>query len=274
MSGFLSQAVANLVAAEQQIKSLSGLPAAAQQIQANSSDIILPMVSQVQTMQQTCSGFVQSAIPQLNEIETLVSNKQPLPEIAAKMATVLSETGTLKATVDQVSTQINSVSSQVLGYFNQLATIESDLTSQMTTLQGQVGNAQSEEDAAKSRYYYLFGLAPLALFGAPAMLAAAATALGLSLKWQSDVNDYESQISSLNAQVNSLNAMKSACQLIGSDFQGVVTKISGVSNSVDFLSSDILAINSDLDTGTALLVISFKVKAAIVEVTTLGVDAS
>ncbi|MEH2305152.1 hypothetical protein [Nostoc sp.] len=267
MSGFLSQVVANLVAAEQQIKSLSGLPAAAQQIQTNSSAIILPMVSQIQTMQQAGSGFVQTAIAQLNEIETMVLNNQVLPEIEAKMATVLSQASTLKSTVDEVFVRINSVSSQVLGYFNQLAVIESDLTSQMTALQGQLGNAQSEEEAAKKKYYYLIALGPFGLIGL-------AVALGLYLKWQSDVNDYESQISSLNSQINSFNAMKSACQLMVSDFQGLVTKISGVRNSVDFLVSDILTINSDLDTGTTLLVIGIMVKAAITEVTTLGVDAS
>ena len=61
---------------------------------------------------------------------------------------------------------------------------------------------------------------------------------------------------------------------MGSDFQLVVTKISGVKNSVDFVANDVLKISSDLDSGTALLIIDIMVKAAITEVTTLGIDAS
>ena len=267
MSGVLSQAVANMVAAEQQITALSGLPPAAQKIQAESSAVISPTISQIQTMQKAVSSFVQIAIPQLNAIETMVSGTQPLPLIKAAMANVQNEASALKSSLDGISTQINAASSQVLGYFGQLATIESGLTTQMTTLQGQLGNAQSEEEAAKKKYYYLLALGPFGLIGL-------SVALGLYLKWQSDVNDYKRQISSLSAQINSFNAMKLASQLMGTDFQGVVTKISGVKNSVDFLASDILTISADLDSGSALPVIGIMVKAAITEVTTLGVDAS
>ncbi len=267
MSGFLSQAVANLVAAEQQITALSGLPPTARTIQAESSAVISPTISQIQTMQKAVSSFVQIAIPQLNTIETMVSGNQPLPTIEEAIANIQNEAIALKSSVDGISGQINATSSQVFGYFDQLAAIESGLNAQMAALKGLLGNAQSEEEAAKKKYYYLIALGPLGLIGL-------AVALGLYLKWQSDVNDYERQISSLNAQINSFNAMKSACQQMGSDFQGVVTKIAGVRNSVDFLASDILTIRSDLDSGSTLTVIGIMVKAAITEVQTLGVDAS
>jgi outer membrane murein-binding lipoprotein Lpp len=218
-------------------------------------------------MQQAVSNFVTTAIPQLNNIETMVSNNEPLPQIKTAMVTVQSEMSSLKSTVDGISVQINSASSQVSGYFNQLATIESGLTAQITTLQGKLGDAKSEESAAKKKYYYLLALGP---FG----LAGLATALGLYLKWKSDVNDYESQISSLNAQITSLNTLQSNCQQMGSDFQGVITKTSRIQNSVDFLASELSTISSDLDAGSSLTVIGLYVNAAITEVQTLGVDAS
>lgn len=267
MSGYLSQTVANLVAAEKQISALSGLPTAAQKIQAESAATISPAISQIQAMQKTVTGFVQQSTSELNKIETMVSGNQPLPTIKAAMVNVQNEASVLQSNVNGATTQIKTTSSKVLGYFGQLTTIESDLTAQMTTLQGQLGNAQSEEDAAKKRYYYLLALGP---FG----LAGLAVALGLYLKWKSDVNDYESEVSSLNKQINLFKTMKSACQLLGTDFQMVVTKITGVKNSVDFLVSDILTIESDLDSGSALPIIEIKIKAAITEVTTLGVDAS
>lgn len=270
MSGHLSQAVANLEVAEHQIEALSGLPPTAMQIQEESSTAILATISQITTMQKTVSSFVEIAIPELNDIETMVSGNKPLPQIKDAIANVQKEASTLKSCVDGISAQIEAVYRQVLGYFDQLAVIESDLTAQMTTLQGQLANAQSEEKATKNKYYYLIALGPFGLVGL-------AAALALYLKWQSDVNHYESQISYLNAQINSFNVMKSICQLLGNDFQGVVSKISGVTNSVDFLVSDILAINSDLDSEDSenvLLFIGIKINAAITEVTTLGVDAS
>ncbi len=268
MNGLLTQAVANLVAVESQISSLNGLPPAAQQIQTNSSAVIAPLVVQVQGLQQAMARFTQTALPQLNAIhQSISSGTGTLPTVTAAVATVLGEANTLQSTVTAASTQINAASTQVLGYFDQLAAIEATLTTQMTALQGQLGDAQSEEDAAQKRYYYLLALGPFGLIGL-------AVALGLYLKWKSDVNGYESQISSLNASINSLNAMKGACQQLGGDFQVVMSKISGVDNAVDFLASELLSINSDLQSGSSLPVIGIMVTAAITEVTTLGIDAS
>jgi hypothetical protein len=68
--------------------------------------------------------------------------------------------------------------------------------------------------------------------------------------------------------------MKGACQQLGGDFQCVVSKISDVENAVDFLAGELLSINSDLQSGSSLLVIGIMVTAAITEVSTLSIDAS
>jgi hypothetical protein len=267
MSGLLSQAVANLVGATQHVSALSGLPPQAQQLQAATSRSISSLVSQIKSMQQAGSSFSQTALPQLNDIETMVSNEQPVAAIKARMAAVLGEAQPLQSTVEEVSGQVASVSSLIFGYFNQLAAIESNLTTQMTALQGDLGNAESEEDAARKRYYYLIALGPFGLVGL-------SVALGLYLKWRSDVNGYESQISSLNAQINAIMAMKSACQQMGTDFQAVIAKSSGVRNSTDFLTGSIMNIDHDVGTGTNHTVLGIMVRAAITEVTNLGVDMS
>ncbi|MDB9390218.1 hypothetical protein [Microcystis aeruginosa] len=267
MSGLLSQSVANLTAAEQQVTSISGLSEAAQQIQSESSTAITKLIPQIQAMQQAINSFVQTAIPQLENTNTMISNNQPLSQIKTMIAVLQNEVSSLKSNVDDISSQNHSVSSLVFGYFNQLATIESSLTEQITSLQGQLGNAQSEEDAAKKKYLYLIALGSFGLIGL-------SVAPGLYLKWKSDVNSYESETSSLNAQINSFNTLKSNCQLMATDLQGVTTKISSVQNSVDLLASEILTINSDLDSESILSVIGLKVNAAITEVNTLGIDAS
>lgn len=194
----------------------------------------------------------------------MVLGHQPLPLIKAAMAEVQSEASTLKSNVDGISGQINAASSQVFGYFGQLAQIESDLTTQMTTLRGQLDDAEIEEQAVHKRYLYLLLLGPFGLVGL-------AVALGLYYKWRGEANGYASQVSSLNAQIHSFNAMKGACQLMGSDLRGVVTKIAGVNNSVAILDGDIVNIESDLGN---LALMTIYVQAAITEVTTLGIDAS
>lgn len=267
MSGLLSQAVANLTAATQQVSNLSGLPVEARHLQAATAGAITPLITQIRAMQLAGAGFVQTALPELNAIETLITNEQPLVSIKAEMARVLGRANVLDASVNQVTAQINSVSTLVFGDFNQLATIEAGLTTQMTTLHAQLGDAQGQEDAAKTRYYYLIALGPFGLVGL-------AVAFGLYMKWRSDVNGYESQISSLNGQINSLTAMRSACQLMGTDLQGVIAKASGIRNSVGSLTGSIQGINTDLSLGSSYIVLCVLVRAAITEVTTLGVDMS
>jgi hypothetical protein len=267
MMGYLSQAVANLLATEQQIRSMSGLPAAAQAVQSASATLVGNLVPDIRSTQGKGTGFVATALPQLNEIETMLSNNANLPQIKAQMAVVMQEVLPLQSAVHQLVTEVSSASQTLFGYFNQLASIEAQINDQMTSLQGQLGNAQGELDAAKKRYYYLLALGPFGLIGL-------AVALGLYLKWRNDVNGYENQINQLNGQIASLSAMNAASHALGQGFQGLVAKLSGVKNSVDFLASEVLAIDSELNANDAPIVIAIKVRAAITEVNTLGIDLS
>jgi chromosome segregation ATPase len=268
MSGVLSQAVANLVAVEQQVTSLTGLPASAQQVQSSSAALIGPLVSQIQAVQQSCAGFVQSAVPQLTEIQSMVSSGQSVTDIEANMATVAGEASSLQSILQAATTQIASTSRQLDGCFNQLTQIEAGLKAAATELQGQIGTAQGQEAADQRKYDLLLALSA---FGGAFGLAAASAAL-TSIKAQ--LNALERQGSATNAQINSLDMMATACQTLASSLQDVVTKVSSVSNAVDFLNSDLLTINSDLQSGDSMTVVGVLVATAITEVNTLGVDTS
>lgn len=267
MSGLLSQALANLEAAEQQVATLSNLPPAAQQIQAESAAAISPLSSQIRSIQNMVGNFIGTAGPELSVLETMAAQGQSTSSIEEQLADVQNAAATLKSNVDEASGRIQAASSQVFGYFDQLAAIRSELTAQINTLQGQMNDAQSAEAAASKRYYYLLALGPLGI-------AELAAALSLYMKWKSEVNNYAAQASSLSAQINTLSQMESACQQLEADLQSVATKILDVKNSTDFLSSDILEINSDLASGSALPAITLMVKAAITETSTLAIDAS
>lgn len=267
MSGNLTQAIANLVAAEQHIAGLTGLPPAAQQLQSQFPAQIDLAVDYAKQVQHLSMDFATIAGPKLTRIETEISSGEQKSVIHISVADVQKQASDTQDAVGILVTKLKPVSTEIFGYFNQLASIESDLTAQMTKLQGQLGDAQSEEDAAKKKYYYLLALGPLGLAGL-------AVALALYLKWQSEVNDWQSKIAALNAQIAAFQSMKTATQLLGSGLQSVVTKLSGLTNSVGFLASDVLAINTDLDEGDSLEIVMIATKAAATEVATLAVDAS
>lgn len=267
MAGRLSQVLANLAAAEKQISSLSGLPPAAVPIQSSSAASIGTTIAQTQALQQAVSAFVQSSTPQLNQIEAMVSAKKPVPAIEAAVAEVQHESNALQTKGDRISSQIGALSSEVLGYLGRLVPIETSLSDQMTTLRGQLENAQNEEEATKRKYYWLLALGPFGLIGL-------AVALGLYFKWKSQVNDYETQINSLNAEIHHLSSMKSTCQFMGDAMRDLASKISGLRNAIDFLTSNTLTISSDLNPAHALTVIGLMVHAAMTEVNALGMDAA
>ncbi|MCP4425496.1 MAG: hypothetical protein GY803_13465 [Chloroflexi bacterium] len=268
MGGLLSQALANTVSAEQQIKALSGLPADAQQVQTDSANLINTIVPEIQQLQTTVSAFAQQAQAKLKEAEDQVSGNTPLAIVKATMVAVQNDASNLKSTVDSVTSNITASANQVFGYSNQLTTIESQLNSQKATLQGQLNTARDEETAAKKKYYYLLALGPFGLIGL-------AVALGLYTKWTNDVNDLESKQSALSAQISQLSMLVAATKQLGADFNDLSTKISSVKNTVNFLAGDIGSIISDVDeSDTSRTIIEVHIKAAAQEVTTLSVDAS
>lgn len=264
MVGLLTQTLTNLLAAQQQIAALGGLPPAAQQIQAGCNALIQPMVTQTRALQQAVADFVQTATPQLAQVQSMLSAQAPLPDIKAAMSALQQQAQQLQGTANGTA---GTLTAQLMGYFNQLAGVEAGLQSQVTALQGQLGDAQSELDAAQKRYYYLLALGPFGLVGL-------AVALGLYLKWKSDVSDLQGQIGGLNGQIGAFNGMKAACQQLGTDCQGLAASISGVRNAVNFLVSDLLEVSGDLDAGDAAVVIALMATAASTELATLGTDAA
>ena len=265
--GILTQSVANLNAAADQIKTIVNIPSEAQVIKNDSLANISQLVTQIQSLQGTVSVFVNQATPQLNAIETQLKSNQPMDEIKTAVDVVCGEANTLNTSVIRVIASIQSTITIIEGNFNQLDAVQKDLTNQMTQLQGQLGDAQSRESAAEKKYWYLLALGPFGLVG-----LAAALALYLSIK--NEVDGYQKEINGLNSQIAALNSMKVSTGQLSASFQTVITSVSGVKNSVSFLSNDILEIQTDLSLGDSRTVIEIAVTAALNEVNTLGIDAS
>lgn len=267
MAGRLTQVLANLAAAQKQISSLSGLPAEALPIQSASATAIGTATTQTRSLQQAVSAFVQYSTPQLTQIESMLQEKQPVATIEAAVAPVQHAAAALATSIKGLSSAIDTVSSEVLGYLGQLVPIENNLSNQLTTLNGQLITAQAEEEAKKKDYYWLIALGPFGLIGL-------AIALPLYFKIKGEVGNYETQIGTLNAEISHLNAMKSACQFMGGEMQDLVSKVSGLKNASDFIADKTLSISSDLDPSKIPVVIDLMVRTAQAEIKTLGMDAA
>jgi chaperonin cofactor prefoldin len=274
MSGLLSQALANLKSAEAQITALAGLPAGAVSVQTDSANLINGITPQVNQLQALVNDFVQKSIPQLHTIETAASNNISIEQLKDDLLVVHNEAGVLKSSLDGITTKITDASNHIASYSNALTRVDSELNTQITNLQSQIGNAQGRADAAKKKYYYLIGLAPLALFGAPAMIAAATASLVLSSQIDGELVGYHSKVSDLNNQISRLNMMKSADQQLRTDFLNLRTKISGLQNSISFLIGDITNEINNIDQNGSRLLITFFVNATLTEVLSLQSDAS
>lgn len=274
MVGLLSQALANLTSAEAQIINLTGLPSGAVPVQNDSADVINKIVPQVTQLQSLIYNFIQKALPQLDAVETAVSGNISIDQLRADLLIVHNEADELNPKIESLSTEITKESDHINGYANILVGVDSDLNGKITVLNAQIGSAQGRANAAQKKYYYLIGLAPLALFGFAAMLAAAAAAIALYSKIKTEIDTYQSTVSSLSIQISRLNMMKSAINQLAADFLNLTSKITNVQNSLGFLSGDITNSINDITNDANRLHIRIFVQTAMTEIMTLQRDAS
>ena len=264
--GNLSRSVVSLNEAKEQIRSAINIPNEARRIKAQSLTIISRIAPQVRSVQGSVGEFVKSAIRQLNEIETKLISNETLEKINTAIGRLRCKASMLDTRVTQVLPGMQKAITTTDGYFNQLAQIQSEVTTQRTQLEGKLAYAKSKEITAEKKYYHLIVLGAL---GLPGLIQAST----LYLEIKSEVGGYNGQISDLNSQIFSLNLMNTAAGRLVKDLKTVTTCLSGVKNSVSFVSKDILEIQTDLSLGEARTIIEIAVKAAITLVKTLSIDA-
>ena len=267
MSGLLSQSIANLQLAYQRVSSQGGLPSDAQQIQQALSSKIPSMISQIKLMQGSVQTFVQTAIPLMKAIQTMLTNNDPISTIQASMATVKSKFTELQSVVWAVSGKIVANNSQAEGYVGNLATIITNNTAMIASLKSQLGSAEREESSAKQNYDYLLALGLLGLIGL-------AAALALYERWRSEVDDLQKQVSNLNAQITMLQNFNSNCNRMISNLSNLVSTTESVGNVATIISTEISVIDDDLGKQKSRIVIGVMVAAAITEIGVLSSDAS
>lgn len=264
MVGILSQAMANVVLAEQHVQALGGLSPDAINIQSQMVASIGNIMPEIEQLQKIVLLYVDNAQRQIDEIENLLSDDVPLEVVIAQLQ---EDSSDVKVDVDSLTIKIVSVVDQVYGFANQLATVQSQLKLQIATLQSQLSGARGVEESNHKRYLYLLALGP---FGLPGL----ATALGLYFKWKSDADNLEAQVNAGNLQVSRLEMMTVATNQLIDDFHDLGSKTTNMKNTIDFLANDIVTIITDAEQKDDRSVIELYIKAALCQVLTLKSDAS
>ena len=268
MAGNFTQALQNVLDAEQHIKAIAGLPANAQAVQVGVAALIADAVPKIKSEQTLTLAFVPTAQKQLQLAETQLSGDTPLPQIKATIESVQTAAKALKSEVDSITGGAHNFIAKADEYTQQLATIESQLNAQIVAQQAQLRSLQSQEASARSHYYYLIALGPFGLVGLVA-------ALILYQNMQSQVNSLQAQVNAQAAQLSRLKSMAVVTTQMHADLSALDTCLSSINNAVTILCADIVVIIEDTEqTDKTRAVIKVYVIAAKQTVDTLGVDAS
>lgn len=266
MGGILSQAMANVSAAEQHIQAITDLPPEAVSVQSQSVALIGEIMPAIAQLQALILSYAERAQSQLEQIDQSV-NAAPLPLVMAQLKALQLDSSDVKSSVDLLSDRIVAAANQVYGFANPLAAVQSQLNAQTIALQSAMSDARNEEDSIHKRYLYLLALGPFGLVGL-------SVALGLYLKWKGDADNLEAQVNSAQFQISRLNIMMSATNQLITDFGNLSSKISGVRNTMSFLASDIAEVIDDTEQEGTRIVIALHIKGALAQVLILKSDAS
>jgi hypothetical protein len=267
MSGVLSQALANLASAEEQIRALGDLPPAAHAVQADALVAIDAVAPTTTALQAAVGGFARDAVLKLAAVQASLAAGAPLPSVKAELLAVQKEAAVLKQTVDNAIGAVTGTGASVSKCSATMAAIEADLNRDAVSLQAQLTTTRRDEAAAKQKYYYLVALGSLGLVG----LAAASA---LYVRTNADLNRLQSKAGMLSHQLSRVRMMRGAADQLGSDFQSVVAKVSCVQSAVGFVGGELGNVITDVDGTEDRVATTIAVQAAITEVSTLATDAS
>ncbi len=267
MTGLMSQALANVKATEDTITALSGLPAAAESIVQQSSDLIGSVAKGIEHLQTDAGVLVPRIEDALSQAETALQQGKPLGEVKVLIDAANTEARGLETTANDVSDLLGKARNSIAAYSNDLAGIENQIGKEIAALNGELGNLKSKRDAAKKKYYWLIALGP---FG----VAGLAAALALYLKFKHDVDHLQGEINGKQKQVDKQKALVTAVKSLNGDFDTLVDKVSGIKNAVGFLSDDIGRVISDLEHEGNRTIIELFVKAAQTEAKEVAADVA
>ena len=267
MTGILTQALNNLTSEEQHIKALTGLPAAAQEVQKDSVILIGAIVTTITAAQSSGLSFRLNAAQQLDAVLTQIEAKAPQEQIVAALTAISDEAKPVISTIAEATKTLQTARDGVAGYANKLATIEGQLNNRKTVLVSRMNQAKSSASAAQKKRWYWLALGSFGIVGA-------AAALALFIKESSEASDLESQANSMRAQINRQNSLILASEQMGHEFVTLGSRIVNIENAANIVGADIKEALQDSESADSGMVLQLHVEAALTELATLAIDAA
>ena len=270
MSGPLTQSLANLTTAMQQVAAVQSLPPDASTVRDDATSQVATISADVGKAQGAISTFVQRAPAELKAIELLLQDPQKMPQVKAALTEVLAQVATLTAATSTANSAIGQSTTNLFSDFQKFNDLQASYAKQLLDLQAQVRDQQAAIDDAQRQYDAYSALAWISSEFDPAVLAQLGDVL---INKQGELSDMNDQLTQLNGNISVLTGLNTSVQQLSGAFKGVTNASIGLNNAVLAVSVDLQGIHDNLATKTPQA-LGLLVAASLTDVGTLSDDAS
>ncbi|MEM7303606.1 MAG: hypothetical protein AAF468_21205 [Pseudomonadota bacterium] len=242
--GLLSQAVANLQAAERTVTGIQGLPQGAIPVRDASVRLVSRVAKAAPKLQQKVAAYQSATSADLEKGRSLaayVNTGSNTKNLVALLKKIQKQTVSLRQPVKACRDVADTADKELIGYTKKLSTVQQGLQAKNSDLRSKQAAAQAKADAWLAQ-----AIAVAAQQRAVGIMAGYA---GPNLGMLQIVNKYRDQASAVQSQISHNNMMITATQQMNTDFVDVKSKLSGVENTITMVDGHIDSIIHDLKAG-------------------------
>lgn len=264
--GLMSQAIANVRTAQEEVQSITGLPEGAVGIQSH-------MVATLDTMIPAVTAASAAVLRAANEAMTPLAAADAAVEagdaaamkesVASLQAILATETATVDAAIALVQSAFDAVTAD-----NQLlAGVGADLAGQITRASAEADEASHAADDLDRQKWWFLLLGPLGLPGL-------ATCIGLIVDANNKVNTMRQRVSELRGQSAQWTKIQADLDLLRHDVPVVTGTLLSLQSGLQFLGGDTTEVVADVNRASGSHIAKAFLLAARHQLTLLMTDAS
>ena len=262
----LSQALNNVRSVAQQISMIPNLPPEAGPMQNAAVALSGQLAPAVADAQQKVQQFVQTAVPLLTNVLSLIDSVPSVSGDAQRNAILVQarqQISQIQSAAGQLSPVIASTDSTAVDCRQKASNLAASIPQVENVLQGNIAAAKStlqadqqEVNEINSKKYYWLLLGPFGLVGL-------GIAIGMLVTANNKVSQIEGQISALNLQISQFSKMQVDVEQLRQDVVALADKIQSVKNAVDIVGGDIQSILTDAALGSQAKVFLLALKGEL-----------
>lgn len=266
-AGLMSQAIANLRLAQNQLAAISGLPDGAAAVQASIARTLATTIPVAETSSAAVLSFAAQAAQPLDAANAAIG--------AGDATALKSAINSFQSAIHPVMSAVTAAASGVQGAVTALTADNQTLAGIGSALQAQITSASAQADAAsaqadsldKSKLYWL-ALGPFGLIGLAICIAEITQA-------NNNVNSIRQHVSELRAQAAQWTQMQANIGVLEHDIPNLSNTLLSLRNALDFLSGDATEVVSDVEhAGAGSPIARAFILTAQQQLATLRTDAS